>query len=184
MNVVHVTCQMFQAATIGIFLTLNTISPIKSSKFNNDYNPEDTFKTIQTSIDSKIAENGYFGSYIHPNQPTAEFSQLQGNIDEEISGLNFNFDQADNDKFNLPQKQSVQPTFLLNYEPLRPSNFISPQPSHYANYPFDFPEHQDDGSDGGDGDDGGDDGGDGGGGGGGGVVVMEEVVVEMAVVEL
>lgn len=158
---------MFQAATIGIFLTLNTIVPVRSSKPDANYKLEKTFENIRSSIDSKVAENGYFKSFLSPDQgrkSNTDFSQLHEDVDEHMAGLGFNFDQNDYDNLHLPQKRPVQPKFLLNYEPLRPSNYISAPSTRYSDYPFSTPEHQDDG---GDGDDGGDDG-DGGGGGGGG----------------
>ncbi|XP_025200631.1 heavy metal-associated isoprenylated plant protein 33-like [Melanaphis sacchari] len=173
MIVAHITFQVFQAITLGIFLTLNTIIPITLSKPDDNYRLEKIFENIRSSIDSKAAENGHFKSFLSPDQgrkPSIQFSELQEDVDEQMSGLDFNFDQSAYDKFHLPQKQSVKPKFVLNYEPLRPSNYISAPSSHYSDYPFIIPEHQDDGGDsgGGDGDDGGDDMGGGGGGGGGG----------------
>jgi len=161
---------VFQAAIIGFFLTLNTIVPVRSSKPDANYKLENTFESIRSSIDSKVAENGHFKSFLSPDQAkksNTDFFQLQEDVDEQMSGLDFNFDQTAYDKFHLPQKRPVQPKFLLNYEPLRPSNYISAPSTSYMDYPFSTPEHQDDGGDGGDGDDGGDDGGSGGGGGGG-----------------
>ncbi|XP_060881558.1 uncharacterized protein LOC132953026 [Metopolophium dirhodum] len=168
MIAVHITCQVFQAATIGILLTLNTIVPVKSSKPDANYKLEKTFENIRSSIDSKVAENGHFKSFLSPDQrrkSNTDFSQLQEDVDKQMSGVDFNFDQNAYDKFHLPQQRPVKPKFVLNYEPLRPSNYISAPSTRYTDYPFSIPEHQDDGGDGGDGDDGGDDGGGGGGGG-------------------
>lgn len=161
---------MFQAATIGFFLTLNTIVPVKSSKPDANYKLEKTFENIRSSIDSKVAENGHFKSFLSPDQrrkSNTDFSQLQEDVDKQMSGLDFDFDQNAYDKFHLPQQRPAKPKFVLNYEPLRPSNYISAPSTGYTDYPFSIPEHQDDGGDGGDDDDGGDDGGGGGGGGGG-----------------
>lgn len=160
-------------ASIGILLTLYTITPIISSKSDASYKPEifvKKHKTIQSFLDSKSSENGRYKSYLSPDQSrklsNTDFSQLRKDVDEHLQ--DFNFDPKDFDKIKLPRSQSTQPKFVLNYEPLRSSNYLSrPSSTRYGRYPFNTPEHQDDGGDGGgDDDDGGD--GDGGGGGGGG----------------
>lgn len=160
--------------TIGIFLTLNTIGAVNSSELDDNdeinINLQKALKNIQSLIDSKSAENGRYRSYLNPSPQrlsNPDFSRLRENVDENLYGLDEDFHQNGYDSINLPQKQLKQPKFLLNYEPLRPSNYISRPSAPYRSYPFGIPEHQDDGGDGGgDGDDGGD--GDGGGGGGGG----------------
>lgn len=164
---------MFRAVIIGIFLILNTIAFGKSSKLDVNNKLENDLQkridNIQSAIDSKVAENGHFKSYLSPDQNKQsiyDFSQLQDDVDKHMSGLDFNFDQNGYDEINLPQRSPIQTKFLLNYEPLRPSSYIPTPSSRFKHYPFNIPEHQDDGGDGGDGGD--DDGGGGGGGNGGG----------------
>ncbi|VVC42497.1 Hypothetical protein CINCED_3A025908 [Cinara cedri] len=133
MNAVHIaTSQVFSAAIIGICLILNTITTAKSTNTNTvGYTPEinlqNTFEKLRSSIDTKGAENGNFKSYLSAvgpteQQPNHDFFQLDEDINRQISGLNFNFDQNAYDQMNFPPTQpSVQPKFLLNYEPLRPT---------------------------------------------------------------
>lgn len=85
---------------------------------------------------------------------------MDEDFNKQLSGLNFNFDQI-----KFPPRQPVEPQYLPNYEPLRPTSYVFDPSTH--NLPYSNPEHQDDGGDGG-GDDSVDEGDDGNSGGGNG----------------